>query len=578
MPQINDTTPQLDPSDPTTLLTRSLPLLPFQNQVGGHCSFFRFSKRAICKPMSHKEQEFYEYLEHLHAPLLPFTSQYLGVVNVTYRSTNAQPMLPEVILAENQHLLANWKKYTTRRPHHRRHSSSYNLTTTESTTGESDACKLQTSWSPLTFKEQVLREVFLPDALQERLQQVQDWQRGMRQRQLEEEADTGKRSILHTSRSVLDFRCQRLEDATPHETNSPDNDDHSCSSEQINAPQVTVHPRRPSLIDSTTSAPQTPRMRETKLHNPLIRPSNQSSIPNGSPSTLTPICLSPTTSTATTTDDGLVQPDQESSSLDSTSKSASWRPRREPTNPWSVQMYQRDLEKVNVDDMQQFILIEDLTEDIKYPCVLDLKMGTRQHGVYSDTKKMLSQTKKCALSTSLQLGVRISGMQVYDKAKQHFFFEDKYKGRSLTPHTFRDSLVRYFDNGEGCHILHLPTLIRKLALIHRIIQSMDSFRFYASSLLIIYDAEQRQRRIDVRLIDFAKSVTKHEWMAHQHEFTYPPEEDGPDQGYLLGVQSLIACFLWIYLEHGGNKSDLADLDDGLLGQRPSWLYDDDVSF
>lgn len=720
MPQIDDipTSPIFDPSDPSTLLTRSLPLLPFQNQVGGHCSFFRFSKRAICKPMSHKEQEFYEYLEHHHAPLLPFTSQYLGVVNVTYRSSNAQPMLPEVILAENQHLLANWKKYATtsanstnhqikqqqqqqqpRRPQQRRHSSSYKSYTNsfdikndiDSAEGDgSSLSKLQApSWSPLTFKEQVLREVFLPDALQERLQQVQDWQRGMRQRQLEEAEsdrirnhgnsinssgnegqlrDPGKRSILQTSRSVLDFRRQRLEDDPPmapsssSSTNanqphsaaanaptcplkliatsipiaeprgdSPDYDDNAnsncvdtpsdLSGDHINAPQVTVHPRRPSLIDSTTSAPQTPRMRETKLHNPLIRPPplTQSPIPNltSSPSTmsLSPICLSPPLPPQSSSDNpaphrmALQQLDQDERPQDSTnpsSESASWRPRKEPTNPWSVQMYQRDLEKVNVDDMQQFILIEDLTDDIKYPCVLDLKMGTRQvrsrngrnsnheliplphssviqHGVFSSTAKMQSQTKKCARSTSLQLGVRISGMQVYSLTKQQFLFEDKYKGRSLTPLGFRGSLVRYFDNGEGCHILHLPALIRKLALIYRIIQTMDSFRFYASSLLIIYDADNRKpprRRIDVRLIDFAKSVTKHEWAAQQDAFTYPPERAddadegsiGPDQGYLLGVQSLIACFTWIYIEHGGKKEDLGD--DALQDHHPSWLYDD----
>ena len=51
-------------------------LKPYSHQVGGHSTVYKFSKRAVCKPLSNRENEFYEVVESQHPELLKFLPRY----------------------------------------------------------------------------------------------------------------------------------------------------------------------------------------------------------------------------------------------------------------------------------------------------------------------------------------------------------------------------------------------------------------------------------------------------------------------------------------------------------------------
>ena len=62
-------------------------LKPFNHQVGGHTNLFRFSKRAVCKQLSNRENEFYEVVERLHPELLKFLPKYVLILITLWSSS-----------------------------------------------------------------------------------------------------------------------------------------------------------------------------------------------------------------------------------------------------------------------------------------------------------------------------------------------------------------------------------------------------------------------------------------------------------------------------------------------------------
>eukprot|EP01136_Pigoraptor_vietnamica_P044240 Opistho-1_new@20736 len=180
----------------------------------------------------------------------------------------------------------------------------------------------------------------------------------------------------------------------------------------------------------------------------------------------------------------------------------------------------------------EYIRLEDISCRFARPSVLDVKMGRRSYGEDASPEKIAYELSK--YPPQMELGFRFTGMHVFDVVRgEHRSYGRKY-GHALTVESVRDGFVEYLSDGVRVRRDVIPGFLARLTDIREWFLRQRLYRFYSSSLLFVYEGDGSSAAVDVRCIDFAH--------------VYPVRDGGRDDGYVYGIERVIALFATLLAE------------------------------
>ena len=188
---------------------------------------------------------------------------------------------------------------------------------------------------------------------------------------------------------------------------------------------------------------------------------------------------------------------------------------------------------------EDFLILKDITEGYVKPSVIDVKIGKQTWGPGATEKKRLNEDSKYK-GTKQPFGFSVSGMIVHTGSGQILQL-DKEFGKSLKTEDVAKIPELFFDvNNSGFCRDVVEITVDKMRHVLRALEHQTKYQLIASSLLMSYDAEavklfqqksidrqQLERRVNVKLIDFANVFDGHGQIDHN---------------FIDGVSNLIKLF------------------------------------
>ncbi|XP_057534180.1 inositol polyphosphate multikinase beta-like [Amaranthus tricolor] len=178
------------------------------------------------------------------------------------------------------------------------------------------------------------------------------------------------------------------------------------------------------------------------------------------------------------------------------------------------------LEASDGSGLHPHLVLHDVVSGYVKPCIMDIKIGSRTWYPQASEDYVAKCLRKDRGSTSVPLGFRISGLQIYQGEKPGYWKPDKKQIQKYTVQDVRPVLNKFVSSipssSSDCdpdralaHDVYggLSGILRQLKELKSWFETQTDYHFYSCSILLIYDGESETKggnpQSTIKLIDFA---------------------------------------------------------------------------
>ncbi|KNA04979.1 hypothetical protein SOVF_194640 [Spinacia oleracea] len=178
----------------------------------------------------------------------------------------------------------------------------------------------------------------------------------------------------------------------------------------------------------------------------------------------------------------------------------------------------QNIEASDGSGLHPHLVLQDVVSDYVKPCIIDIKIGSRTWYPQASEDYVAKCLRKDRGTTTVSLGFRISGLQIYQAENSGYWKPDRNQIHKFTVDDVRSVFRKLISSNQSVCNSDYGGIFPQLLELKSWFEDQTDFHFYSCSILLIYDGESENKGGNphsmIKLIDFAHVFSGNDVIDH----------------------------------------------------------------